>query len=156
MAKTLFVETKILNTRKNVKVEGFYIDEGIYKTILQFPESDRPLLLAPYYYEYLKTLKYQRRVSSLDETDEAGNPRFVFFDPSDAPDNQFRKEEQNRLLHEAVGSLKPKFRFIVSELFERGKTQLQVAEELGRDPANFNKTVALILAKLRKQLEGKV
>ena len=66
------------------------------------------------------------------------------------------KKERYELLNKALDNLRPRQKKIIVAIFYEGKSQADLAEELGMTESAMSHYVAFVLAKLRGELEGKI
>jgi RNA polymerase sigma factor (sigma-70 family) len=156
MASQIIVDVLILNTKKVLKEVSFPIDEGMYKAIISQPEERRPKLFAPYYYEYQRQRKYERKVGSIDQVDELRNFAHEVPDLSLDPHQVSLLKERNDLLAKAIKGLRPRERMAVVEVYLKERKQRDVAEEMKIDETTFSKLLSKALAKLKEKLSGKI
>lgn len=77
-------------------------------------------------------------------------------DDSLNPEEQCLRNERDVLLYDAISKLNERQRKVIVELFYNGKTQRQLAEEMGITEQAMSMYVAYVLTKLRNCLEGKI
>lgn len=77
-------------------------------------------------------------------------------DDSLNPEEQCLRNERDVLLYDAISKLNERQRKVIAELFYNGKTQRQLAEEMGMTEQAMSMYVAYVLVKLRNCLEGKI
>lgn len=157
MAVKLTKINLISKTTGEVKEVSFPMDAGLLKAVSALPEEQRNLFLAREYYEFKREQKKQRRILSL-ETMLADCAEFEdgLIDDSLNPQEQCLKNERDALLYDAIESLNGRQRKVIIEIFYHGRTQKELAYEMGMTESAMSHFVDYVLAKLRKRLAGKI
>lgn len=157
MAVKLTKINLISKTTGEVKEVSFPMDAGLLEAVSALPEEQRNLFLAREYYEFKREQKRQRRILSL-ETMLADCTEFEdgLIDDSLNPQEQCLNNERDALLYDAIESLNGRQRKVIIEIFYHGRTQKELAYEMGMTESAMSHFVDYVLAKLRKRLAGKI
>ena len=99
----------------------------------------------------LKMADYRERLNmqSLDASLDGG---FDIEDPEQDLSENYIKELENEKLREAIKSLEPQQQWLVYQIYFEGRTQKEIAKELGIDKTSLTKRKERILKKLKKFL----
>lgn len=82
-----------------------------------------------------------------DRADENQDPEIVVLD-------QIEKEEQRKKLYAAIKQLKPRYQFIIKEVYLEEKTQKEVAAKLGITEGTLSVTISRIMEKLKNIIKN--
>ena len=157
MAVKLTKINLISKTTGEVKEVSFPMDSGLLKAVSALPEEQRNLFLVREYYEFKREQKRQRRILSL-EIMLADCTEFEdgLIDDSLNPQEQCLENERDALLYDAIESLNGRQRKVIIEIFYQGRSQKELAYEMGMSESAMSHFVDYVLAKLRKRLAGKI
>ena len=139
--------------------ETFPIDEGMYKAIKSLPTlEEQTKWFTDQYLSYKAEQNYQRNhpVDSLDLEDPDLGFAHQVEDDSLSPKEYCFEEERAELIREAVSHLNPDQQMIINGIFWEGKSQKELAKELNTTPSSMSHRVDNALAKLRKELKGRI
>ena len=96
---------------------------------------------------YLNELKETRRHQSLDFSLESGHE---FEDENSSLEDNLIEKEQYQELYKAISSLSQEQQWLVKEVYFKGRTQVEIAKELGIDPTSIRDRLKTIFNKLKK------
>ena len=136
---------------------SFSMDEGLFKTSLSLPKKKHILFLTETYREFKHEEKRKRRLLFLESMlEDCTEFEDGLVDDSLNPEEQCLRNERDILLYDAISKLNKRQRKVIVELFYNGKTQRQLAKEMGITEQAMSMYVAYVLAKLRNCLERKI
>lgn len=154
--KIITMEIVSKKSGKTIEV-SFPMDEGLFKASFSLPKKKRIKFLTQAYYDYKHEEKRRRRILSLESMlEDCTESEDGLIDDNLNPEEQCLKNERDALLYEAISTLNDRQKKVIAELFYNGKTQRQLAEEMGMTDQAMSMYVAYVLAKLRNCLEGKI
>jgi len=157
MAVKLTKINLISKTTGEVKEVSFPMDAGLLKAVSALPEEQRNLFLVREYYEFKREQKKQRRILSLESMlEDCTEFEDGLVDDSLNPEEQCLRNERDVLLYDAISKLNERQRKVIVELFYNGKTQTDLAAEMGLSINAMSHLVNRTLAKLRAYLEKKI
>ena len=137
-------------TKNNVtKTIYAIVDDRTAKFLEGLDEQTRHDYIVSEHEIYLSDLKETRRHQSLDLSLENGHD-FVSEDPT--PDEKFEKQEEIALLRQALSTLTEDQQWLVSEFYFKGRSNMDIAKELGVDKSAISHRLERILKKLKKFL----
>ena len=140
-----------------IQVE-FPMDDGLYKAIKTLSPKKQIKYFTKEYKDYKREKNRQERHGSYSIDDE--DPDFGYVhqiaDDSLTPAEYCLKKEQEKLLKTAISHLNKQQRKVIKDIFYEGKTQAELAIKLGKTEQAMSMYVDYALAKLRKELEGKI
>lgn len=136
---------------------SFPMDEDLFKASFSLPKKKRILFLTEAYREFKCKEKRKRGLLSLESMlEDCTEFEGGLVDDSLNPEEQCLRNERDVLLYDAISKLNERQRKVIVELFYNGKTQRQLAEEMGITEQAMSMYVAYVLTKLRNCLEGKI
>jgi RNA polymerase sigma factor (sigma-70 family) len=140
-----------------IQVE-FPMDEGLYKAIKTLSPKKQIKYFTDEYHDFHRQRAAKRRHGevSIDDENPDSETAYQVPDPALNPAEYCLKKEQDELLRTAISHLNSRQRKIITSIFFEGKTQIELAEELGMTDTAMSHYVEYALAKLRKELEGKI
>lgn len=152
---------KIVSKKSGKAIEvSFLMDEGLFKASLSLSKKKkkkRILFLTEAYREFKPKEKRKRRLLSLESMlEEYTEFEDGLVDDSLNPEEQCLRNEKDVFIYDAISKLNKRQRKVIVELFYNGKTQRQLAKEMGITEQAMSMYVAYVLAKLRNCLEGKI
>ncbi len=160
MADEILVEVTVTSAKDgSLLTEKFPMDKGMYKAIQSLPSKEDRIKY--FTMEYRDWKKENNRASkhyggSLDSEDDLLERAHDIPDDSLTPAEYCMKKERCELLNKALDSLRPRQKKIIVAIFYDGRSQAELAEELGMTEQAMSMYVAYVLAKLRGELEGKI
>lgn len=155
-AKIITMEIVSKKSGKAIEV-SFPMDEGLFKASFSLPKKKRIQFLTEAYHEFKRGEKRKRRLLSLESMlEDCTEFDDGLIDDSLSPEEQCFRNERDAMLYDAISKLNERQRKVIVELFYNGKTQRQLAEEMGMTEQAMSMYVAYVLAKLRNFLEGKI
>lgn len=156
----ILVEVTVTSKKDgSILSEKFPIDEGLFKAIQSLPVEEERI---KFFTEEYKQWKHEDNLrtlhdgGSLDAEDELLEFAHDITDDSPTPKEYCLRKEQNDFLSDAIKHLSKKQRFVIIQLFFEDKTQEEVAAMMNLDQPAISQMLQRALAKLRKQLEGKI
>ena len=154
--KIITMEIVSKRSRKAIEV-SFPMAEGLFKASLSLPKKKRILFLTEAYHEFNYEEKRKRRLLFLESMlEDCTEFEDGLVDDSLNPEEQCLRNERDILLYDAISKLNKRQRKVIVELFYNGKTQRQLAKEMGITEQAMSMYVAYVLAKLRNCLERKI
>lgn len=152
------ITMEIVSKKSGKAIEvSFPMDEGLFKASFSLPKKKRIRFLTEAYREFKREEKRKRRLLSLESMlEDCTEFEDGLADDSLNPEEQCLRNERDVLLYDAISKLNERQRKVIVELFYNGKTQRQLAEEMGMTEQAMSMYVAYVLAKLRNCLEGKI
>lgn len=96
---------------------------------------------------YLNELKETRRHQSLDFSLESGHE---FEDENSSLEDNLIEKEQYQELYKAISSLSQDQQWLVKEVYFKGRSQVEIAKELGLSKMAVSLRLQTILKKLKK------
>lgn len=160
MAEEIIVEVTVTSAKDgSLLTEKFPMDKGMYKAIQSLPNKEDRVKF--FTMEYRDWKKENNRATkhyggSLDSEDELLKRAHDIPDDSLTPAEFCLKKERYELLNKALDNLRSRQKKIIVAIFYEGKSQADLAEELGMTESAMSHYVAFVLAKLRGELEGKI
>ncbi len=142
-----------------LKIKKFPIDEGMYKAIKSLPSFEEQVEWFTKEYRLFKKEENYRKhhhADSLELEDPELGVAHQVQDDSLTPSEYCLERERDILLSDAISHLNPRQRMVIHEIFYEGKTQVEVANEMGKSESAMSHYVEYVLAKLRKELIGKI
>lgn len=95
---------------------------------------------------YLNELKETRRHQSLDLSLEQGHE---FVDEDSSPEEKFIENETYSELHKAISTLTEDQQWLINEVYFKGRSQVEIAKELGLSKMAISLRLQTILKKLK-------
>ena len=158
--KTKFYKVTITSQKDgSPRDETFPIDEGMCKAIKSLPTlEEQTKWFTDQYLAYKAEQNYQRNhpVDSFDLEDPDLGFAHQVEDDSLSPKEYCFEEERAELIREAVSHLNPDQQMIINGIFWEGKSQKELAKEFNTTESSMAHRVNNVLAKLRKNLKGKI
>ena len=96
---------------------------------------------------YLNELKETRRHQSLDYSLENGHE---FEDENSSLEDNLIEKESYEELHKAISLLSQDQQWLVKEVYFKGRSQVEIAKELGVDPTAIRNRLKKIYEKIKK------
>lgn len=135
-------------TKNNVtKTIYAIVDDRTAKFLEGLDEQTRHDYIVSEHEIYLSELKETRRHQSLELSLENGH-EFVSEDPT--PDERLEKQEEIVLLRQALSTLSEDQQWLVKEVYFKGRSQVEIAKELGVSKMAITLRLQTILKKLKK------
>ena len=134
---------------KNNKTKTIYamVDDEIAKWLENADPQVRHEYIVAEHEMYLSELRETRRHQSLDLSLENGHD---FEDENSSLEELFIKEEMYQELHKAISTLSKEQQWLINEIYFKGRSQTEIAKELGILKTSLNDRLNRALKKLRK------
>lgn len=157
MKRTIFA-APVAQKDGHLVMKSFPMDEGMYKAILSLPFHKQVIYFTDEYRFFKKENNYQNRhpFASLEAEDPDVGKAHEVPDEALNPQEYCLEKEKCEFLYQAISHLNPKQRRIVVAIYYEEMTQQDIADELGMTLNTLNHNLQRALAKLRKELEGKI
>ena len=137
-------------TKNNVtKTIYAIVDDKTAKFLESLDEQTRHDYIVSEHEIYLSELKETRRHQSLELSLENGH-EFISEEPT--PDEKCIEEETYKALHKAISTLSEDQQWLVNEFYFKGRSNMDIAKELGVDKSAISHRLERILKKLKKFL----
>lgn len=152
------ITMEIVSKKSGKAIEvSFPMDEGLFKASFALPKKKRIQFLTEAYHEFKRAEKRKRRLLSLESMlEDCTEFEDGLVDDSLNPEEQCLRNERDVLLYDAISKLNERQRKVIVELFYNGKTQTDLAAEMGLSINAMSHLVNRTLAKLRAYLEKKI
>ena len=134
---------------KNNKTKTIYamVDDETAKWLESADAQVRHEYIVSEHELYLSELRETRRHQSLDLSLENGHD---FEDENSSLEELFIKEEMYQELHKAISTLSKEQQWLINEIYFKGRSQTEIAKELGILKTSLNDRLNRALKKLRK------
>ena len=134
------------------------LDEGLYKAIKTLSKEEQIKYFTNEYHDYQRQRDIKRRHDSISIDQEDPELGFVHHIPDDSlnPAEYCLQKERDEFLANAILNLKPQQRKIVKSIYYDGKSQKEVANELGITKYAMSMRLKYILNNLKNELNGKI
>ncbi|MBQ7977685.1 MAG: sigma-70 family RNA polymerase sigma factor [Clostridia bacterium] len=137
-------------TKNNItKTIYAIVDDRTAKFLEGLDEQTRHDYIVSEHEIYLSELKETRRHQSLELSLENGH-EFISEEPT--PDEKCIEEETCKTLHNAISTLSEEQQWLVNEFYFKGRSNMDIAKELGVDKSAISHRLERILKKLKKIL----
>ena len=152
------ITMEIVSKKSGKAIEvSFPMDEDLFKASFSLPKKKRILFLTEAYHEFKREEKRKRKLLSLESMlEDCTEFEDGLVDDSLNPEEQCLRNERDVLLYDAISKLNERQRKVIVELFYNGKTQTDLAAEMGLSINAMSHLVNRTLAKLRAYLEKKI
>ena len=139
-------------TKKNGELKDVYVcvDNETAKVLEQVDEETRRIYLQEEYLTYMSNLKYKRSNQSLEKSLENGFD--VVDENQDVEENAIKNADIEKVRH-AISQLEPQQQWLVKQLYIYGRTQVDIAKELGITKAAITNRFRKISEKIKKFLK---
>ena len=158
--KTKFYKVTITSQKDgSPRDETFPIDEGMYKAIKSlssFEEQTKWFTDLYLSYKAEENYRHNHPVDSLDMEDPDLGFAHQVEDDSLSPKEYCFEKKKAEIIHEAVSHLNSDQQRIINGIFWEGKSQKELAKEFNTTPSSMSHRVDNALAKLRKELKGRI
>ena len=135
-------------TKNNVtKIIYAIVDDRTAKFLEGLDEQTRHDYIVSEHEIYLSDLKETRRHQSLELSLDNGHD-FISEDPT--PEEKVEKQEEIALLRQALSTLTEDQQWLVNEVYFKGRSQVDIANELGVSKMAITLRLQTILKKLKK------
>ena len=135
-------------TKNNVtKIIYAIVDDRTAKFLEGLDEQTRHDYIVSEHEIYLSDLKETRRHQSLELSLDNGHD-FISEDPT--PEEKVEKQEELALLRQALSTLTEDQQWLVNEVYFKGRSQVDIANELGVSKMAITLRLQTILKKLKK------
>ena len=140
------ITTKI---RKNNKTKTIYaiVDDETAELLENSSEKVRHEYIVSEHKIYLNNLKETRRHQSIGVALDNG---LDYEDDALSPEEKYIEKEKIEELHKAISLLSEDQKWLVNEVFFKGRSQVEIARELGIDPTAIRNRLKKIYEKIKK------
>lgn len=143
------ITTKI---RKNNKTKTIYaiVDEETAEILENSSEKVRHEYIVSEHKIYLNNLKETRRHQSIGVALDNG---LDYEDDELTPEEKYIKKEKIEELHKAIFLLSQEQKWLIREVYFKGRSQVEIAKELGISKSSLNDRLSRALEKIKKFLK---
>ena len=136
---------------KNNKTKSIFVivDNKTAKILEKSDEKVRHEYIVGEHQIYLNELKETRRHQSMDAVLESGHE---FEDEELSIEEKYIEKENYEALHKAISSLSKEQQWLISEVYFKGRPQVEIAKELGILKSSLNDRLSRALKKIKKFL----
>lgn len=148
MAKKLFTQI----VKKNGELKDVYVcvDDETARVLEQVDEETRRIYLQEEYAMKMSDNKYKFCNQSLEKSLENG---FDVIDENQDVEEMAIKQAEKDAVLEAISQLEPQQQWLIKQLYFLGRTQVDVAKELGISKAAITNRLKKISEKIKKLLK---
>lgn len=127
-----------------------FVDGETAKVLEQVDEATRQKYLEEEYKMNMSDIGYHRVTQSLDKSLDNG---FDIIDEKQDVEEMAIKQAEKETVLEAISKLEPQQQWLIKELYFYGRTQVDVAKELGISKAAITNRLNKISVKIKKFLK---
>ncbi len=147
MKKFKAIVTKNDGTKKEVYV---IVDNRTAKMLAQLDDEMRNDYLVEEYRMFMSVYNEHRNVQSLDKSLDSG---LDIVDESQNLLDEILKSAELENVRSAIKMLEPQQQWLVEQIYFRGRSQVNIARQLGIDESSLSKRKERLLKKLKKFLQ---
>lgn len=140
------LKTQITKNNKTQTI-AVMVDDQTAKILEGLDEKIRHEYIVSEYETYLIERKETRRHQSFEMTLENGHE---FEDEGSSPEEKCIENEKYSNLHKAICSLSEEQQWLVKEVYFKGRSQVEIAKELGITKSSLNDRLSRALKKIKK------
>lgn len=153
MKKDQLVTVHVFDANGNIIKVRFPLDKKTYEVIKTQDEDHQLLYFSLHYREYKKEQWYQRRTSPfIEDVEDGEDDSFLIADSHLTPDEFITAQERLEAIYGCISKLREKQITVVVGVFFYGRTNVELAQELGVSKAAIGQTLRRALVKLKELL----